>query len=135
MPVDALQVEGLARHLQPPHVGLHAGGGVEHVGGDLIQPGRQSDPNVQLVRSPVAGQGGIQTVGQQLGLVGTFGVGDGLVGERPGPSGVAGVGPAPSEGRAQPGPVGVVDGPSKQIVQLGRHFARIGAVDVEGRGA
>ena len=36
------QVQGLACHLQPPHVGLETGVGVEQVRGDLVQPRRQA---------------------------------------------------------------------------------------------
>ena len=76
VPVDALEVQGLARHLQPPQVGLQAGVGVEHVGRDVVEPGRQPDADIELVRSPVAGQGGVQAVGQQLGLMGARRIGD-----------------------------------------------------------
>jgi hypothetical protein len=48
---------------------------------------------------------------------------------------VASVGPAPGQSRTQAGPVGVVDGPGQQVVQLGRNLARVGAVDVHRRRA
>ncbi len=90
----------------------------------------KSDPHLELVGSPVAGQGSVEAVGQEPVLMGALSLGDGLIGEHPGPRRIPGVGPAAGQRAGQAGPVGIVDGPGPQVIQLGRQPARIGAINV-----
>jgi hypothetical protein len=128
--VDALEVQGFARHLESPHVGLKPRVDVEQVGGDVIEPGGQRDAQFELVRSPVTGERGVETVGDQLGLIAALGVGQSVVCECASTSGVPRVRPASCEGRTQAGAVGRVDRARQHVVELSRQHARLGAVDV-----
>ena len=64
--VNRLQIERFAGDLQPPQVCLQPGVGIEDVGRDFIELGRQRAADVELVGSPVRGQSGVEAVGHQF---------------------------------------------------------------------
>ncbi len=131
--MDRLQVKAFAGHLKPPQMRLQASIRVEDVGDDLIETGGHRPPYVELVRPPVGRQGGVEAVGQELRAARSLRVVDGLVGEPCAPLGLAGVGPAPSQRRAEPGPVGVIRGAGQDVVDLGRHLSGVDAEQLDGR--
>ena len=130
VPVDGLDVQRLARHLQAPQVRLQPGVRVEDVRGDLVELAGQLHARLQVIRAPVRGECGVEAVGEQLRDVHALRSVHRLVRELHRPRGLARVDPAPGERGSDAGPVRVVGGADQHVVELGGQPARLGAEDV-----
>jgi len=97
---------------------------------DVLEPGADVRPQVELVGTPVRGQRRVEGVGDQLRFAGAFGVLDRLVGQLRGPRGVSAIRPAARQRRRHPRPGTIVEGVDEHVVELGREPTGLGAEDV-----
>ncbi len=102
---------------------------------DVVQPGRQGSADVQLVRAPMRGEGGVQAVGHQFGGADSLRPFQGFFGELDGAPRMAGVGPTSGESRPEPGPRAVVGGAGQHVVQLCGQPPWLGAEQIDRGGA